>query len=261
MMNLAVDFAIKDNRISGSFEYFTKKSTDLLGDAPIDPTAGSGLILQKNLAAMRGHGYDITLRSVNLDGKFKWLTNWNFSFYKDKVTDYYLSSLEASNFLTGSLGITGKAGLPVYSILSYKWAGLDPLTGDPQGYLNGVVSKDYAAITGPSTTINDLTFRGSAVPTYYGNIGNTFSWKSLALTVAVSYKLGYFFRSQSVDYSALFINGIGHSDYALRWQKPGDETKTSVPSLVYPSQQARDDFYTYSDVLVEKSRPCQASVY
>jgi TonB-linked SusC/RagA family outer membrane protein len=252
MMNLAVDFAIKDNRISGSFEYFTKKATDLLGDAPIDPTAGSGLILQKNLASMRGHGYDITLRSVNLDGKFKWLTNWNFSFYKDKVTDYYLSSLEASNFLTGSLGITGKAGLPVYSILAYKWAGLDPLTGDPQGYLNGVVSKDYAAITGSSTTIDDLAFRGSAVPTYYGNIGNTFSWRSLALTVAVSYKLGYFFRSQSVDYSALFINGIGHSDYALRWQKPGDETKTNVPSLIYPSQQARDNFYTYSDVLVEK---------
>jgi len=37
----------------------------------------------------------------------------------------------------------------------------------------------------------------------------------------------------------------------LRWQKPGDELKTIVPSAVYPANYARDNFYLNSEVLVE----------
>ena len=43
-----------------------------------------------------------------------------------------------------------------------------------------------------------------------------------------------------------------HTDYLLRWQNPGDELKTTVPSLVYPSNANRSTFYQYSDVLVQK---------
>ncbi len=43
------------------------------------------------------------------------------------------------------------------------------------------------------------------------------------------------------------------SDYAKRWQKPGDELNTDVPALIYPGNLQRDNLYTYSDILVEKA--------
>ncbi len=47
---------------------------------------------------------------------------------------------------------------------------------------------------------------------------------------------------------------FGHADYAQRWQKPGDEVNTDVPSFVYPypTNNLRDLFYNQSTVLVEK---------
>jgi hypothetical protein len=44
-----------------------------------------------------------------------------------------------------------------------------------------------------------------------------------------------------------------------RWQKPGDENRTNVPSMIYPNPtSSRDDFYNASDVNVEKEDQLQA---
>ena len=43
-----------------------------------------------------------------------------------------------------------------------------------------------------------------------------------------------------------------HSDYNLRWQKSGDEEHTNAPSMIYPARDSRDQFYTKSDITVEK---------
>jgi hypothetical protein len=45
---------------------------------------------------------------------------------------------------------------------------------------------------------------------------------------------------------------LSHRDYAIRWKNPGDEEYTHVPSLVYPSNYQRDNFYTNSEALVAR---------
>lgn len=88
-----------------------------------------------NVAGMKGNGIDVELRTRNIDKAFKWNSILNFSTYKDRVTDYYLSTMFASNFVSRSgsqVPISGITGLPVFSIFAYKWAGLHPVTGDPQ---------------------------------------------------------------------------------------------------------------------------------
>ena len=44
----------------------------------------------------------------------------------------------------------------------------------------------------------------------------------------------------------------GSPDYDKRWQHPGDEKFTTMPSMVFPANSNRDLFYQYSDVLVVK---------
>ncbi|MNL18679.1 hypothetical protein D3C87_1398350 [compost metagenome] len=68
-------------------------------------------------------------------------------------------------------------------------------------------------------------------------------------------RLNYFIRKASINYGSLFNNwGNAHTDYYLRWQKPGDENFTNVPSLpVIPSLAASiDKFYSSSNLLVLK---------
>lgn len=255
MLNIALDFSTIGNRISGSIDFFTKKSTDLYGIQPMDYTTGIYGTLITNTAAMQGKGLDIELNSKNLTGQLKWTSNLNLSFYKDKVSDYYNDATLASSFVSSSssVNISGIVGKPLYSIYSYKWRGLDPANGDPMGYINSQVSKNYDAITGDSTKLKDLVYSGSALPTIYGSMGNTLNWKNFSLTARLVYKFGYYYRKAGINYSDLY-NGrsLGHAEFSNRWQNPGDEMITNVPSMTFGASTSRDLFYNSSEIMVEK---------
>jgi hypothetical protein len=177
----------------------------------------------------------------------------------DEVTDYPQEPTSLNSyFIDASLAgnsyyITPTEGRPLYGIYSYRWAGLDPATGDPLGYLDGEPSNDYAAISSiVNTPVEDLVYHGPALPPVFGALRNTVSYKGWSLSLNITYRFGYFFRRRSVYYSELFARYITHSDYEKRWQQQGDEAHTNVPSMVYPASSARDLFYSRSEVLVEK---------
>ena len=138
MFNVGVDFRAFNNRIGGSIEFYTKKGTDLFGQTPIDYTAGVGEFVTKNTGSMRGTGWDIQLNSENLTGALGWQSQLNLSRYSDRVTKNDPPSTIASSFLTGLNGTSGnfgRVGKPINALYAYRWAGLDPNTGDPLGYL------------------------------------------------------------------------------------------------------------------------------
>jgi TonB-linked SusC/RagA family outer membrane protein len=252
-VNAAADFNMLNGRLGGSVDLYWKKGTDLYGSIPIDYTTGVGLTVKRNVATIKGKGIDIVLRSLNTSGPVRWETDVNFSYHKDQIEDYYITSLQGSNFmLSGGTRISGLKGNAIYAVYSYKWAGLEAETGLPQGYLNGTISKDYNAITGAATTVKDLNYHGSAIPVYYGSAGNTLSWKQFSVTARVLFKLDYYLKRAGMDYSNLFSSWAGHSDYAKRWQQPGDEKKTAVPALVYPLPGGMNAFYTNAEPLVIK---------
>lgn len=251
--NTGVDFSLKDNVVSGSIEYYLKRGTDLYGLSDYDYTAwGLSATLEKNMADMIGHGIEVNLLSHNIVGKFKWNTNFIFNYYADKVTKYFSPEGAIFNPVSGTV-ISPIVGKPVFSILSYPFAGLDG-AGNPQGYIGGKPSTDYFSIiyVAPKS-VDSLTYSGPASPKFFGFIGNEFTWKGLALTVNIAYKLGYYFRRSTINYNALFNQGIGHSDFSKRWQKPGDENITNIPSMIYPNNSQRDFFYASSTATVSKA--------
>jgi len=253
VVNVGLDFKAFNNRLTGSVEFYAKNGNNLYGRALIDYTGGIGTSVIKNAASMKGEGVDVELNVIALAKKdFSWMSNLNLSYNKDRITEYYLSSQNGSNFV-GSSGISGVVGKPVFSVFSYQWAGLNAQTGAPMGYVDGQISENYSLLTGTNTQLTDLVYEGPRLPTWFGSLGNTFNYKKLSLTARLSYKLGYYFRRQSINYSNLFAQGQGHSDYALRWQEPGDELITNVPAMPYPAVLNRDNFYTGSQVLVEKA--------
>ena len=236
--------------LSGSIEYYYKKATDLLGLAPADITTGAGTFVNGNNAILDTKGIDITLNSLNVhDGDLRWSTVLLFSYNRNTVAKYLLPPSGNSAYV-GSGSLVPIVGQPAYNIVSYRWAGLDPANGNPRAYLAGQVSEDYAAIIANNNP-NDLVFSGSALPEDFGAIRNDLSWKGLSLSVNIKYEFNFYFRRFATSYNDLFNNWIGYSDFAQRWQKPGDEKTTNVPSMVYPDDPNRDAVYDYSSATVE----------
>lgn len=251
MMNVGLDFSSQIAKLSGSIEYYQKRGIDLFGLELLDYTAGVGSSILKNTASMRAKGLDVELNaSFNL-GPVQWIPNIFFNYYKDKITDYYLSVTTPSSFVNGDLTISGIVGKPVHSMLSYQWLGLDA-NGDPQGMLNGAVSKAYSSLVGSATKLSDLIFSGPVYAPYAGGFGNTFRYKGFVVSTQIAFKAGSYFRRDALSYSSLFSTRNGPSEYADRWQKPGDELKTNVPSMVYPVVSGRDPFYSGSVINVLK---------
>ncbi|HEY4061153.1 MAG TPA: SusC/RagA family TonB-linked outer membrane protein [Puia sp.] len=258
ILNIGIDFATPNNRISGSLEVYRKNGSDLLGQAPVDPTLGltlnpgSPTYLYSNIAGVRGKGIDFHLITHNLNGKkFKWITEWFLSNASSVVTKYLFEVGAGNAYLNGNV-ISPVKGRPLYALYSFEWKGLDPTNGDPRGWLGGRNSKEWANIWN-NTPLDSMHYSGPAQPTYFGSVCNTWTRGRFSFSVNIGYKFGYFFRRPSINYSNLLTNYEGNPDYARRWQHLGDETKTSVPSLIYTPNVPRDAFYSYSTVLVERA--------
>jgi hypothetical protein len=124
MINMGFDFAARNNVISGSIDYYHKRGRNLYGPSLVDVTVGlATTTITKNVASMASNGVDIALNIVNINGVVKWITNFNFNYNKDHITDYYLADLQGSDFINGGQGIAGIQGKPIYSVFSYKCAG------------------------------------------------------------------------------------------------------------------------------------------
>lgn len=259
LWNIGVDFGTKNNHISGSAEYFSRNGTDLIGNGPIDPTTGF-VTYRGNLADMKGQGLDIEINSINVQSKFfSWKSVGLFSIAKDKVTKYQksttLSSFIADNSIyrnpTSYSPVVGRA---LFGMYSYPWAGLDPQSGQARGFLNDQPSAEYSQIIQHLTENpeENLIYHGRALPPYFGALRNTFNWKNIELSFNITYRLGYYFKRNSTSYTGLYNTYYGHGDYYQRWQNPGDELRTNVPAIIYPANNLGDQYYSNSEVLVEK---------
>lgn len=259
VLNFGVDFATHDDRFGGTAEYYVKTGLDLIGQSTVDPTTGV-TSFTGNTANIRDHGVDMTLHVNNTFGDFRWSSVLLFSFVRDKVTQYSQVQAALQDYLHVET-LNPLVGHPLYSVYALKWEGLDHLTGDPQGWLNGPsqgqgqVTKQYDQILS-SPDLSNLIFKGSVNPIYFGSWRNNLYWRQWGLSCNIVYKLGYVFRRSSIDYSGLFAGtSPGHLDFDRRWQNPGDELHTNVPSMPSPNLAGdilRDAFYQNSAVLIEK---------
>jgi len=255
--NLGLDYALLKNRISGSVDYYVKNGKDLYGTTDYDYTTwGAQATVVKNVGAMRGHGLDLALNSINTINRFKWSTSLVLSLNKNKTTAYYRSVNQGlGNFLGNGNGITPIVGRPLNAIAAYRWAGLNE-QGQPQGYLNGEVSTEYLKIRNASlqsaSDSESIVFIGSSKPQLFGNFTNTFAWKTFSMSFNMSFKADYYFQKPSTSYYSLFEQGVAYPDFENRWMKPGDEKQTSMPKMEYPINDNLSTFYTQSEIHVLK---------
>ncbi len=242
--NTGIEFGSVNGILTGMVETYWKKGLDLFGETPYAPSTGVTTYTE-NYANTKTFGLDIQLKSKNMGGKFLWESEYIFSIAKDEVT-HYLGN--PTNYIANMVPIVGK---PQYAVYSYPHMGLDPETGDPIGYLDGEESKNYASIIS-TTNLDNIVYHGSERPTMYGGFRNNFSYKGLSLSINLVYRLGYYYRRNTVKFSGIMTASNQHGDYEKRWQSPGDELTTIIPSMPATIDANRDNFYNNTALFVER---------
>src|SRR5690606_23139622 len=80
-----MEISFLKGRISLEVDYYYRKTTDMLLDAPVPRTTGYATI-RKNVGSMENKGFEFTLNTVNVESsKFSWNTGFNISFNRNKV--------------------------------------------------------------------------------------------------------------------------------------------------------------------------------
>ncbi|WP_109699846.1 SusC/RagA family TonB-linked outer membrane protein [Chitinophaga deserti] len=251
--NIGLDFSLLNRRLGGVIEYYQKNGEDLIGPIVNDITKGFSNYLG-NYATVKGKGVDVQINAVPIEtSQFNWRSIFNFSFNTNKTSRYEYTSPgmleDAGTYLVGTSPIVGSS---LFDMYVYRWGGLNAQNGDPQGYLADTLASYDQVMKGKNTRPKDLIKVGSRVPRIFGNFLNSVAWKDIALSFNIRYNLDYYFQRPSIYYDELLNNWTGHSDFANRWQQPGDERITSIPSESLSNNALRDLFYRQSYILVEK---------
>lgn len=227
MINYGIDFSLFNNRLYGSLEYYTKHTTDIIWQLPINGTYGFTNLLF-NTARLDGQGADIAINVVPvLKKNWKWTSSLIVSYNTNKIKDNRFEK-PTTSFTPQNL----YNGYPSDYLFSFSWAGLDntgqSLINDPK-----VPGKSYTVLEYPFENIRE--YSGRTTSPWFGSFNNSLQYKGLELNVQLLYAFGGVFRKPSVN-SIGFTNNtyVGRSgDLAERWKKPGDEAFTNVPGLEF----------------------------
>src|SRR5690606_23244447 len=94
---------------------------------------------------------------------------------------------------------------------------------------------------------------GPVMPLYFGSLRNSFHYGRVEVSFNIAYQLGHRFLRESFNNRFFIDNGVGHADFAARWQRPGDEQITDVPAFTYPNNLYASQLYYHSSALVESA--------
>jgi TonB-linked SusC/RagA family outer membrane protein len=229
--DVGMDFAVLDNRISGSFAYFSKETYDLLQDVPLTRTSGHSDITQ-NVGTVVNKGLEFLLdfnivRSRDLNFNL----SVNLATVNNEVTELAKDANgDDINIQTGTKKV--EVGYPIYAWFMRKWAGVDPDNGLPQWFING----EDGEITNDYYSAEEAYQGESAMPTYSGGFTGHVDFKGLFLDANFYFAGGHkiyedWSRYTHHDgyYGTLYYNGV--EELMDRWQKAGDIT--DVPLMIY----------------------------
>jgi TonB-dependent starch-binding outer membrane protein SusC len=136
--NIGIDFAILNNRISGSVDYYFKETKDLLNTIPIPVGSNFSNEILTNVGNIENRGVEITINTLPINrGDFTWDLNFNVTFNRNKITK--LTKTQDPNYqgvLTGD--IAGGTGSKIqihsvgYNTFSYfVWKQVYDKAGNP----------------------------------------------------------------------------------------------------------------------------------
>ncbi|MFN2637920.1 MAG: SusC/RagA family TonB-linked outer membrane protein [Gemmatimonadaceae bacterium] len=186
--NFGVDYGLFANRVTGTIDVYSKKTTDLLFDVPTAAGVALSNHIVTNIGSLQNRGFELAINAQLIDrGQtgFNWTANFNASTNRNKLLSIDRPGI--TRLLTG--GIAGgvgttiqvlQAGQPINSFLVYHQVGdtsgvpiYEDLNGD--GIINSSDLRPFHSpapkwILGHTSSLSWKSFDASAtLRAYIGN--------------------------------------------------------------------------------------------
>ena len=247
-LNIGTEFSLWKGRLTGSVEYFYRKTSDMLAFFSLPVSYGySGYY--DNVGDMRNSGVELELNGDIIRTKdFTWSANFNFTAYKNKITS--MPEEKKAFTVDGVKGYAGGGyfygeGQPIYTWYMAKYAGVDKETGEALYY------KDSENGETTTTNASEATMHlcGTALPDAYGGFGTSVSYKGFDFSMDFTYQLGG--KIYDSSYASLMSISRGrsfHADLLDAWTP--SNTSSDIPRIQYGDSYAA---YTSDRFLVSGS--------
>ncbi|MEO2073567.1 MAG: SusC/RagA family TonB-linked outer membrane protein [Zunongwangia sp.] len=194
--NIGFDLSLFNNRVFLTGDYYSRKSTDLIGLRSIPLENGYNFI-STNWATVSNKGYELSINTTNINTpNFRWTSGLNIAHNKSVVEDIEIPE----NNLKPSL-----KGHSVRAIFALKTAGLDS-NGLPLFWKNGrkVTAVEFynleEGVDGSQLSREDhrnlYTYAGDGMPKFTGGFRNTFSYKQFDLRVLTNFNIKQTVRAE-----------------------------------------------------------------
>lgn len=230
------------NRLDLSFEFYNRKTLDMLLSYPLPISSGfSGYY--RNSGEMRNRGIEFAVTGRIIDRKdMQWSVTWMGATVNNKV----LKLTDDGQDITSSTQII-REGETLYSYYVSRSAGVDPMTGEKMYWATDDEGHDY--ITKDLTEAqNNRVVAGSRIPDLYGSLSTAFRWKNLDFSISTNYSIG------GVTYDGVYYEFMSfyypaqakHKNLLRAWKKPGDVTDV-------PRYEIRETPIVSDDKLIDAS--------
>lgn len=225
-MNLGVDIAVLENRLSATVEFFNRRSKDLLFSMPMPFSSGFSSI-SKNIGAVKNVGWEFTVSGTPIKtADWTWDISINATTVKNKIT-----KLPQSEIWSGSKKMV--VGGSFYDFYLTEWAGINQENGKPQWWKidadgNRAKTEVYNEASGTSSKV----FSGSALPDLQGGFSTRVAFRGIELSALFAYTLGgkiYNSDNLSLLHTGTSPGGSWSTDMLNRWTP--EHRNTDIPRL------------------------------
>lgn len=235
-LDIGVDFGFFSDKISGSVNYYNKKTTDLIFPVPVSQTSGFGSVF-KNVGSLTNAGFEFALSSINVDrSNFQWTTDFNISSNRNEITD-----LGGERLISGVNAFI--EGQPAGAFFMLEYRGSDPNTGNPvywDGFKEVVVNNDseYNNLLESSRAV-----QGNPNPRFFGGLTNSMSMGRFDLDFTFQFVQGvdvYWETGEFIANSGFALYGQT-ADQVDRWYNAADggEYPRLNPNVENPQSSSR----------------------
>ncbi|MBQ8501429.1 MAG: SusC/RagA family TonB-linked outer membrane protein [Bacteroides sp.] len=241
--NVGLDFILL-RKLRGSFDFYNRKSSDLLANKSLDPSVGF-TTARVNNGVMRNTGVELSLTYDWLNSKdWSLRTTFTAAHNKNKIKEVGYLPTDAIDMIQNPTSYYLK-GDTYNSLYAYRYAGLTE-DGNPSVY----DAEGNEVSLQPVRDINALVCVGQLDPKWNGALDISLRWKSLSFFTKWVYYTGHSLRVDATPLydSTIFASGYGgfHEDIANRWTP--SNTDTDIPSMtVYGLQSERNYHWKYAD--------------
>ena len=217
--DIGLDLTMFNNRLMLYIDWYYKRTSDMLMTITLPAGSAPARTLNYNGGTMVNKGWEITLKSVNMKGKFSWDTDFNISFNKNKLESLRLTQVYYSAMTTDYVNdyvVRNVPGRPLGSFYGYVAEGVDPETVD---MIYKDVNKDSVI------SASDRTYIGDPNPDFTFGLTNNFSWKGFNLNILLQGSVGNDIYNVSRMETEGMYDGKNQSTKVLdRWRVPGQIT-------------------------------------